>query len=684
MALQKFVYTMKINRLLRLASILLIAILTGCSGEKNSGIKIMAFNAFTNLNTESKDSTIEFTIDLQNALANGIEIPTAKQINGGKFSFNFKVTTDAAIKEKLFYKLYYQNETYKIEEGTSLDVENFYGSWEDTNIGFKEISQEQIAQGINDSFRIVGNPRNELLYFGPSESAVVITEEQVQKKINEIKNNADWMKDIQKKAKENKRTEEEQIKLDAQWAISEIDAKVAVNNRWKRNPRVGKYKIMLVVCTESDLNKIPNEVKDISKKDANGRFINPFSYFTKSEGKNLPNTSITFYQKQLKTIVKHDLASGIYINSSSLDQSTLNKSLYSASCGESDSMYKYAQFQQYFHWVNKDFTVRNVPEFSDIVKDGFSRKQYDELLKKYEKDPSKLVEMFVNVTDCPCKTVKYDSVEKCLILVTPGGSFKKEQVGIRSRVGLSYGKWRAKIKFPTLLSKDNVWMGLTNAFWLLAQEEGEWNNRRDCNAQIAYIPKPEADNNDALSKSKKNVAYSEIDFEIVKESKFWPKSSYGGIENYPREDASLNNDVMVCCTNWDLACHEPKNFSIGAKDHKVEGQTYTLHRWDHWYKALTAKIPVANQELFGGDYYYYEIDWQPEKIVWRIGKEKNNMRVICIMNKDISAIPNNQMNAIVTQEWHNQEWWPTAPFKQNFIPFPKNDVVGKILELEIE
>lgn len=654
-----------------------------CGSGKKTDIKCIYFKPFSNYNIDGKEDTlIEINADLTEALRNGLEIPSANQTSNGKFIVKFKVSN--SVKSKLYYKLYYQNESYKWPEGDALDYENFYGSWENTDIGFKEIKEADFENEITDSFRIVGNPRNEQLYFGPAEGNFVPTEEQILNKVEEVRANSEWMKDIERKAKENKRSIDEQTRLDAQWAISEIDSKKAVNNRWKRNPRAGKYKIMLVVCTDGDLKKIPEEVKNISKQGKDGKFVNPFTYFTKKEGRKLSNTLAQEASQNLKVIIKHNLASGIYVNTNSLGPDEYNNSLFGKSCGDSDSLYKYAQFQQYFHWVNKDFKVRNVPEFSDIVSDNFTRKQYDDLLKKYEADPSKLVEMFVNITDCPCKTVKYDSVEKCLVLVTPGGSFKKEQVGIRSRVGLSYGKWRAKIKFPTLLSKDNVWMGLTNAFWLLAQEEGEWNNRRDCNAQIAYIPKPEPDNNDALSRSKKNVAYSEIDFEIVKESRFWPKSSYGGIENYPKEDASLNNDVMVCCTNWDLACHEPKNFNIGAKDHKINGQTYTLHRWDHWYKALTAKIPVPNDELFGGDYFYYELDWQPDKIIWRIGKEKDKMRVICVMTNNVSAIPNNQMNAIVTQEWHNQEWWPTAPFKQNFIPFPKKDVIGKILELEVE
>ena len=50
----------------------------------------------------------------------------------------------------------------------------------------------------------------------------------------------------------------------------------------EKNPRMGNYKFMLVVCNEEDLGKITDEVKKlIIKKDTNNNFINPFSYFTK-------------------------------------------------------------------------------------------------------------------------------------------------------------------------------------------------------------------------------------------------------------------------------------------------------------------------------------------------------------------------------------------------------------------
>jgi hypothetical protein len=272
-----------------------------------------------------------------------------------------------------------------------------------------------------------------------------------------------------------------------------------------------------------------------------------------------------------------------------------------------------------------------------------------------------------------------------IVPATKPGEHKKEHVGVSSRIGFTYGKFRAKIKFPRMLSKDNVWNGLTNAFWLLFQEDAEWNYRRDCNAKVAYIPKSAPNNESSVNQSKRSLSYSEIDFEIVKESQYWPQTSYKN-SNVPfkTDDAYNSDNIMVTCTNWDMACHEPKNFGFGAREVAVDGNKYLFHRWNFFYRALSTKIPVKHSEIFDKPYYYFEIEWLPEKIVWKIGPDKDKLQTICVMDKDVTSIPNNQMMLVFTQEWHNEEWWPTAPFKQNFIPFPKKDIIGEILEIEIE
>jgi hypothetical protein len=54
------------------------------------------------------------------------------------------------------------------------------------------------------------------------------------------------------------------------------------------------------------------------------------------------------------------------------------------------------------------------------------------------------------------------------------------------------------------------------------------------------------------------------------------------------------------------------------------------------------------------------------------------------VNSTITSIPDNQMLLIVTQEFHNTKWWIGSPYAQENIPFPKNDIEGKIFEVTIE
>ncbi|MFZ4613119.1 MAG: hypothetical protein ACOYNH_05500, partial [Bacteroidia bacterium] len=79
-----------------------------------------------------------------------------------------------------------------------------------------------------------------------------------------------------------------------------------------------------------------------------------------------------------------------------------------------------------------------------------------------------------------------------------------------------------------------------------------------------------------------------------------------------------------------------------------------------------------------------QIEWKPGEIIWRIGPDKNKLKEIGYMNDNYSSIPNNQMVLLVTQEYHQSSWWPPIPFKQEFIPYPKNDIIGKVFSVEVE
>lgn len=661
-------------------------LLSSCNNDQNFSVE--NFDPLSNYTQKKNDSVYTINTDLSNAVLYGIQIPTVKQLPNGKFTFTFKLENNTGTDQQFFYKLYYQNESYKFHNDSALAYDNFYGSWTEASFEFKptDVIDDEII--ITDSFQIVGNPREESIYYGINPEKVKITDSMLNGYMNYIPTNPEWYKSSIEKSKSNKISLQDQIYLEALWGINNyFQSQTSYNNRWKRNPRMGNYKFMLVVCNAEDLGEIADEAKNITKKDSAGHFVNPFSYFLSGPGSKLKGTKVILSDKILAVSSRLDLEKGIYIDRLSANKVDINTSFYSNTCGESDKLYHDAQFAQYFHHINKNWEFVNVKKTMDVFDENLTREQYKQLISDYGKSKD-FVHTYASAPDCPCKTVKTNVSEKTLSILNPGngngGLYKKEHVGIKSRVGFTYGKWRAKIKFPKNITKDNVWTGLTNAFWLLFQSEDPWNMRRICNSQIGYIPKSVADSPESVKESKPQITYSEIDFEILKESQFWPKSSYGNAPNFPKEDASVNHDITICCTNWDMGCQQPKGFFYGAKDYIVDGKKYSFGRWDFFSKLITSKVPAPHDEVFNDNFYYFEIDWQPERIIWRIGKDKNNMKEICRMNDQMTSIPNNQMIMLMTQEFHYQEWWPTAPFLQNYIPFPKNDLEGKLLEIEIE
>jgi len=654
----------------------------------SQNFKAVEFLPIINENFINKNNVIEIETDLSDAVLNGVEIPSTNQSKNGCFAFKFKVTKKRVTKERLYYRLYYQNRSYKFNETSALCDENFYGSWGNDIDSFKLLPEFSNEITIVDSFRINGNPRNELLYYGKSNKLDIINDVELKNTIAYIKENKSWYDQIKEKAQKEGRTETEQLRLDAEWSIREkYKPDSLINNRSWRNPRMGEYEFILVVITESLLNKIPTAAKKISVKGEKEKFINPFQYYTSKYKTDSVNLIVLKSKIILKTKSKFNLGSGIFIDRK-LANTPLNKTNnYDRSCGESYQLFNKAHFKQYFHYINTSYPLKNIKSVLDVMDTSFTQSAYNDL-NAYSKKNDLYVETIVSNSDCPCKTVHSDSLKNSITILNPGndsGEYKKEQVGIMGRIGFTYGKWRAKIKFPELINKNYVWNGITAAFWLLSEEtKSKWNARRECNATVGYIPKYEPDIEASLKKANKTDSYSEIDFEILKESQFWPMTSYPGKINGPKDDPAKNNDITITCTNWDLACQEPKYFGSGAQKNMIDGKEVTTHRWNPWYKALTTKVSVNHHDVFESEFYYFEIEWLPTKIIWRIGPAKDKMRIICIMDNTVSAIPNNQMIAMVTQEWHHQDWWPLSPFKQNELPFPKKDIIGKILEIEVE
>jgi hypothetical protein len=643
------------------------------------------------VNYQPGKDTKKISLDYTNALDSGFIMPTARQVKGGYFETGFNIVNNGDSAADFYYKIYYQNETYKYPESLDgrtanpLASENFYGSWEDVSVGFLSagtIPNDGQAHPVRSRFRIVGNPRDEQKYYGTARTERNFSEAEIQSIVDHIKANAKWLGDISVKARENGVSVDEQLARDAQFVLEERRKNFIFNNRWKRNPRVGTYAFLLVVTTREGLARIPKAVRNISISTDDG-FVNPFAYFLYTDGVDLPQTVCKVSDITLKVSGKPPLGNGIFINTSQMASNGVDYrgDCMNDHCNDRPDMYHNAMFAQFFHHIKGAMRFKNIPKVMDLQSGDYTRRDYDRFLDEYQE--GQMVDAAIANSDCPCNDVASDSLTRSLLVKnqpSPEGKWEKLNAGLVSRHGFTYGKFTAKVKFPQLLNVHNMWNGLTNAFWMINESNDEWNSLRACEPG-GYIPK-HLQGKDAPRA--KTTSYSEIDIEIRKASPNWPATSYNIPDIRPGEDPGDSNKIVVTCTNWDLACPAPKKYNAGTQHIKFRGRDYLFHRWDHWYQALTVKHAYPDDELFAGDYYYFQIDWRPDTIIWRMGPEKDALEEIGFLDNTISTIPNNQMLMVFTQEYHPSIWWPESPQLLEYIPFTKNEIVGRVLDISIE
>ena len=638
-------------------AVLSLLVLSSCKDRTAYPFRVMS-------NFDFSSDTLLLNMDLQDVIYKGIEIPSMGQ-NPEGFEFQFEFPDYQ--KGNYFYKIYYQNESYKFIESDSLADENFYGSWEDTDVEFKPITSEKMV----DYIRIVGNPRNEAIYFGAPLEDFAVTDEKIADLENAMRNSPEWFASIVEKAERQKRTIETQLYLDALWMIESKRNEGDENHRWKRNPRTGCYSFMLVICDESALAKIPDYIKNIALKNTEtNKFVNPYTYFSKKQKGNI-HVQKSSQVLRARAVITPEY--GVYVDPISLfDRIEISRE--QPLCNDTKELAEHALFEQFFHHINKDYILPNIPVTADVCGDNYTQGEYDANAAKYD---HQRISDHPYISDNPCKTVSVPG--DYIQLVNPGNYGKekprKESVGVKTRVGFTYGKYTGKIKFPKILNNYNVSNGLTNAFWLIYETDKPWNARRV--SRNGYVPKSYRFESGEEPEKSATTCYSEIDIEIVKAARTWPHQKNNKV------DERNSSDVMFCCTNWDMACADPKAYNT-ENNVKYDNQKFYFYRWDKYYNATTLKNPISNAELFEPEYYYYEIEWKPNEIIWRVGPSLDKMSVMGYVNSTFTSIPNNQMRAIVTQEYHYGEWWPPIVWDQKNIPYPKNDIVGKVYEIIIE
>ena len=466
--------------------------------------------------------TVCMDMDLENAVLDGIALPA----KGEQFCFVFDTVSD----RQLYYKIFYQNESYKFDEADTLAYENFYGSWEDLSVGFKPVP----ADGhIADSFRIVGNPRDERIYYGVDLQDFDCSKEAIRDIEREIRADTHWFRYVSEvAAPQNNRTLEEQLFLDTRWVLNERRHQGGeVNHRWKRNPRTGLYSFMLVVCDEEGLKQIPDYVRHINLTDADSHYVNPYSWFFANTSKHI---TLAKGSKMLRTRAVITPQGGVYIDETQIRTAYRGKNEIPGRVGSDTALYRHALYQQFFPAISQQYTLRNIPLVQDIT--NYSQTDYDAAATRY--DSTQLLYDYPQITDYPGSTVFPSPQGDYISIINPGNAGRvhpqKESTGVKTRVGFSYGKYRGKIKFPPMLNKENVWNGLTYAFWLIYQDGSQWNVRRP-SYHSGYISK-----NDDSENPERHVQdnYSEIDIEIVKASRYWPEGYYSQAGNAARTATS--------------------------------------------------------------------------------------------------------------------------------------------------
>ncbi len=620
----------------------------------------------------------------------GFIIPSINKDGISCFKFSFKVKRNSGNSASYYYKIYYQNKSYKFNEVKQLDgkqvynplcEENFYGSWENVAVGFKPLSMLNGSGtvAVEDSFRIVGNPKSDSIFFGHIPNSKYASETRIEGLVSYIKTDEAWYNNIKSKAAENKITVEQQLRLDAKFAILDERKKEIHNQRWKCNPRVGTYEFMVVVASEEALKNIPKHVANINLK-LNGSYTNPFYFFNYGPGKNSNGVQVLKSISSVSLFANPELSKGIYVDEEEFNNREFCNENLTPLCNFDSASFTNAVFSQYRHKQIATANSKNVPLTINWQTDSFTVKNYRELVSNYTSDKMKLNTVVSPM--CPCKTVRAIPERKSIQLVNPLNKTNegvKENTGIISRHGFTYGKFTIKLMLPNQLSKFGVWNGLTNAIWLINQENKPWNNRRKTE-KSGYIPKEIQGRENA--KRVAQTPYTEIDFEIRKASLRWPQTSYKPPQVRPKEIEN-ENTLMLSCTNWDLASTDVEKYVVGVSPIAYNNQVFDVHRWDNWYQALTSKYPVSDSVIFGKP-YYFQIEWKPQEIIWRIGPSVDALQIVGYMSDKITSIPNNQMVMVITQEFHQSEWWPESPFLQEYIPFNGNDLKGEVLEIVIE
>lgn len=487
-----------------------------------------------------------------------------------------------------------------------------------------------------------------------------------------IANTPEWLEAIRQKAQGRGVNLRTQLEHDARFMYTSENQMAWP--AYLNTLQMGEYEFMVVAATDHGLTQVPEELRDLKRNGIN-KNLDAFNYFTQNRA--IEGVAVYLVESEVAVFWNVPLNTGIYINPEEAALQSLDTTHFSSQCGADITHFDNALFEQFFHSKVGTVLQKNV----NLVAD-YRELNAQDLASLKSMPEASFIEARLSNADCPCRDIR--TTEEGLELRNPGfattGKKVKQNIGVKSRVPTTYGRYLFEIEFPEHLSESQAWSGLTNAIWLVS--DFNFDNYRGPCFDRGYLPRViTADNRAGQTDS---TIYSEIDFEIVYDRAHWPSTSYTP-EQWRAVDTTLKpGEIVVTTTNWDMGCFDPPQYSVGNYQAcTVKGDTcYDFHRWDHDYQATTSKAAVQDDAILGKT-YFYEIDWSPTQIVWRIGPTAQQLQTIAVLTDEYSQIPDNAMNIVITQEFHHGSWWPDAPQSQEFVPFPKNDIKGVIKSIRI-
>ena len=445
--------------------------------------------------------------------------------------------------------------------------------------------------------------------------------------------------------------------------------------QWRRPPRMGTYQLLLLVVEKQHLKNVPPYLLDVRKPytEDEGRYWNNNLYINpmilNQTQWNIPGSIVILSNKKLRLKIDVDLSKPL--------QNTTGNAPFSSPLSES-----------FFHASDPDsYTVDAIPEVADY--DNYTNKDYDRHKQHYHKKTETKRKLWLDYNDGN-QGLSIPVVYKgkpAVKFYNPG--IKKEDLhkrkvaryhtGVRM-IGMQYGKMRAKILYPEMLNKHQVWNGIHNTLWYSQSTASEW-NRQSCSSDNPYHR-------------------TEFDIEFMD---FTPRPEDRISKHLADRDFTQNHNLIrAVFSNFDYRCTPDvlpgsKDFKRfppfkyiqeegpGAITYTEKGRTYSFdvnrHISDNGTSFLYIEKLVNDDALFGKP-FYYEIEWTPTELIWRWGSDPNNLEVVAYMNSTFTSIPSNVMSLIVAQ--HALYRGNYNLYSHRSLPFPLQDIEGYILEIRLE